>query len=184
MSELLTHYRIPEIPLTRFYHLLEGIYRVLEIEHVTQELDPLYEIILRNHKKLNESQCLDIIDLNQEKLNDNIALLHYDLATCFPGWARIGRYSDLVNLDNNQILVWKSPFAVERTSMKLLQDFRISGKMVYMVGFGSTEFENLSVKEAYYLLSGRVDFWDDLKATLTYIFTTYKTYSALREAMS
>ena len=159
---------------------------MLDSDYSPNELDPLYELVVRSHKGLSESQYreMEMIHLNQEALADHIALLHYDLAACFPGWARIGRYSDLVSADSSKIIVWKSPFVVERASTKLLQDFRISGKEVYMVGFDSTEFENLTVKEAYHLLSGRENFWDDLQSSLTYILKTYKTYAALRDELT
>ena len=54
-----------------------------------------------------------------------------------------------------------------------------------MVGFDrADDFRPLSVKDAYHLLSGRPTFWADLQSTISYIFTNYKTYSALVEEIT
>jgi hypothetical protein len=46
-------------------------------------------------------------------------------------------------------------------------------------GEKSNDLENLTVRGAYHLLSGRYGFLDDLMKTLKYIFTTFKTHSDL-----
>lgn len=178
-TPFLTNYRIPEIPVHRFCHLLEGIYQVLERGET--EGDPLYEIILRAHKGLQEHEYREreTVRASHFDLVDNIALLYYDLPVCFPGWSRRGRYSDIVSDDDMNVIVWKNPFAVMRSSHKELIEYRISGKEVYTVGVEGNDFRPLSVKEAYHLLSGRPTFWDDLQSTLSYIFTNYKTYSSV-----
>lgn len=179
-TPFLANYRIPEIPVHRFCHLLEGIYRVLERGET--EGDPLYDIVLRAHRGLQDRENLRA---NHIDLTENIALLHYDLAVCFRGWSRRGRHSDIVSDDDMKVIVWKSPFVIMRATPKQLLEYRISGKEVYMVGFDRPDdFRPLSVKEAYYLLSGRPTFWADLQSTLSYIFTKYKTYSALVEEIT
>jgi len=184
MHLLQANYRIPEIPLSRFCQLLEGIYSVLEREG--GKVDPLYEIVVRSHKDLSQEhfRLIETLHLNKEELVDYIGLLHFDLASCFPGWARIGRYSDLIHVDGKQIIVWKSPYVVQRSSLTQLQEYRISGKEVYMVGFTErTEFEHIDINEAYYILSGRPTFWADVQKTLSYILSTCKTYSELKQAI-
>jgi hypothetical protein len=179
-TPFLTNYRIPEIPVHRFCHLLEGIYRVLERGETGG--DPLYDIVLRAHRGLQDRENLRASHVD---LTDNIALLHYDLAVCFRGWSRRGRHSDIVSDDDMKVIVWKSPFVVMRATHKQLFEYRISGKEVYMVGYDrADDFRALSVKEAYHLLSGRTTFWTDLQSTLSYIFTNYKTYSALIEEIT
>lgn len=183
-TPFLTNYRIPEIPVHRFCHLLEGIYQVLERGET--EGDPLYEIILRAHKGLQEHEYREreTVRASHFDLVDNIALLHYDLAVCFPGWSRRGRHSDIVSDDDMNVIVWKNPFAVMRSSHKELIEYRISGKEVYTVGVEGNDFRALNVKEAYHLLSGRPTFWADLQSTLSYIFTNYKTYSAVLDEIT
>jgi hypothetical protein len=184
-TPFLTNYRIPEIPVHRFCHLLEGIYRVLERGET--EGDPLYDIVLRAHRGLHEHEYREreILRASHVDLVDNIALLHYDLAVCFRGWSRRGRHSDIVSDDDMKVIVWKSPFVPMRATQKQLLEYRISGKEVYMVGYDRPDdFRPLSVKEAYHLLSGRSTFWADLQSTLSYIFTNYKTYSALVEEIT
>lgn len=179
-TPFLANYRIPEIPVHRFCHLLEGIYRVLERGETG--VDPLYDIVLRAHRGLQDRENARASHVD---LVDNIALLHYDLAVCFRGWSRRGRHSDIVSDDDMKVIVWKSPFVIMRATPKQLLEYRISGKEVYMVGFDRPDdFRPLSVKEAYYLLSGRPTFWADLQSTLSYIFTKYKTYSALVEEIT
>ena len=173
-TPFLTNYRIPEIPVHRFCHLLEGVYRVLEGGET--EGDPLHEIVLRAHRELQERET---VRASHADLANNVALIHYDLPVCFPGWSRRGRYSDIVSDDDMKVIVWKNPFAAMRTSHKELIEYRISGKEVYTVGFEGDDFRPLSVKDAYHLLSGRPTFWDDLQSTLSYIFTNYKTYSSV-----
>jgi hypothetical protein len=179
-TPFLANYRIPEIPVHRFCHLLEGIYQVLERGETGG--DPLYDIVLRAHRGLEHEYRERA---NHADLTENIALLHYDLAVCFRGWSRRGRHSDIVSDDDMKVIVWKSPFVVMRATQKQLLEYRISGKEVYMVGYDRPDaFLHLSVKEAYYLLSGRPTFWADLQNTLSYIFTNYKTYSAVIEEIT
>jgi hypothetical protein len=179
-TPFLANYRIPEIPVHRFCHLLEGIYRVLERGET--EGDPLYDIVLRAHRGLQDR---DNLRANHADLTENIALLHYDLAVCFRGWSRRGRHSDIVSDDDMKVIVWKSPFVIMRATQKQLLEYRIGGKEVYMVGYDMPDdFRPLSVKEAYHLLSGRPTFWADLQSTLSYIFTNYKTYYALIEEIT
>lgn len=180
-TPFLANYRIPEIPVHRFCHLLEGIYRVLERGETVG--DPLYDIVLRAHRGLQDHEYRE--RASHVDLTENIALLHYDLAVCFRGWSRRGRHSHIVSDDDMKVIVWKSPFVIMRATQKELLEYRISGKEVYMVGFDRPDaFLHLSVKEAYYLLSGRPTFWADLQSTLSYIFTNYKTYSAVLEEIT
>jgi hypothetical protein len=166
--------------------MLEGVYRVLESDCEPEKNDVLHTFAVRAFKGLTEEQYIEQerARLRHESLADNIALLHYDLATCFPGWYRRGRYSDIVRDDDTMMIVWNSPFVLQRTSPKQLQEYKIRGTCVFTVGFDKTEFEDVSVREAYHLLSGRYEFWDDLKNTLTYIFTTFKTHAELLEEIS
>lgn len=181
-TPFLTNYTIREIPVHRFCHLLEGVYQVLEREYEPEKNDILHKIALRAHTGLTEEQYTE-----QEKardrhddLADNIALLHYDLASCFPRWYRRGRYSDIARDDDSELIVWKSPFVMQRESPKQLLEYKISGTRVYTVGFDKADgFEKVSVKDAYYLLSGRVNFLEDLQKTLEYIFTHFKTHAEL-----
>jgi len=173
---------IREIAVHRFCHLLEGVYDVLERSYELEKNDILYKIALRSHKGLTEEQYTEQETARErhDDLADRIALLHYDLGACFRGWYRRGRYSDIVTEDDSRLIVWNSPFAEQRTSLKQLQEYKISGTEIYMVGFDkSDDFRHVSVRGAYHLLSGRVNFFDDLMKTLKYIFTNFKTHADL-----
>jgi len=181
-TPFLTNYTIPEIPVHRFCHLLEGVYGVLERSYEPEKNDILHKIALRAHKGLTEEQYneQERARVRHEDLADNIALLHYDLAACFPGWYRRGKYSDIVREDESKLIVWNSPFIQQRTSPKQLYEYKISGTEVYMVGFDrSDDFQHVTVRGAYQLLSGRYTFWDDLMKTLRYIFANFKTHADL-----
>jgi len=181
-TPFLTNYSIREIPVHRFCHLLQGVYQVFERDYPPEKNDILHKIALRAHKGLTEEQYNEQERARErhDDLADCIALLHYDLAVCFSGWYRRGRYSDIAKDDDSQLIVWKSPFILERTSSKELLEYRIRGTRVFRVGFEKSEhFEDLTVRGAYHLLSGRYSFLDDLMKTLKYIFTTFKTHADL-----
>ena len=182
---LMTNYNIREIPVHRFCHLLEGVYRVLESDCEPEKNDVFHKIAVRAHKGLSEDQYheQERARIRHDALADNIALLHYDLAVCFPGWYRRGRYSDIVKDDDSMLIVWKSPFVVERAHMKQLEEYKISGTRIFTVDCAKTGFEDISVRGAYHLLSGRYEFWDELLKTLKFIFANYKTYAELMEAL-
>jgi hypothetical protein len=186
-TPFLTNYLIRDIPVHRFCHLLEGVYQVLEREYPPKKNDPLHKNVLMAYKGLSEEQYKE-----QEKardrhddLADNIAMLHYDLASCFSGWYRRGKYSDIAKEDDSMLIVWNNPFVVQRTSPKQLLEYKIRGTRVFTVGFDKAdEFENLSVREAYHLLSGTYSFYDNLQDTLIYIFTHFKTHAELIQEIS
>jgi hypothetical protein len=173
---------IREIPVHRFCHLLEGVYRVLERSYELEKNDILHKIAVRAHKGLTEEQYIEQETARErhDDLADCIALLHYDLAVCFPGWYRRGRYSDIVKDDDSELIVWKSPFVLERTSPNQLLEYKIRGTRVFRVGFEkSPDLEDLTVRGAYHILSRRYNFFDDLMKTLKYIFTNFKTHADL-----
>lgn len=186
-SPFLTNYRIPEIPVHRFCHLLEGIYSVLERKYLSQTVDPLYEIVVRNHRKMSHDEYTQEENAyqNHEGLADAIAGFHYDLAGCFSGWSRRGRYSDIISDDGTKLVVWKNKFVVQRPGQELL-DCIIQGKEVYMVQFDISPdgIRQLDMTDGYSLLSGRSTFLYDLRKTMSYIFTHHKTYRSLLNEIS
>ena len=166
MTPFLDHYRVREIPVHRFCHLLREIYDVL-----TKRADPLVETIWCGFTEVEEPAFL---------LREAVEELHMNLAECFLGWVGVDSYLDVVNERMKVQIAWKSPFRTDDDERNRLQGACINGYTVYVVNDdGTPDLKGISLQKAYEILSGRESFWKDLKSTLLYIFKTFKTYHAL-----
>ena len=205
VSAFLSNYLVREIPVHRFCHLLRGIYDVLEKKNTSDSTpDVSLQAVLINFRGMTAEDFAkeETSRLFQKALEGKMGTFHQELAGCFPGWRSLatggeGTGLDVQKEDGTEIMEWKNKHnTVNSGSAKAvvdkLMDCHIRGMKAHFVQVqcGRTvprhgappEINVMNGQQAYAYLSGRETFFDDLNATLAYIFKNHKTYvSVLKE---
>lgn len=198
-------YKIPEISLHDFIVCCKDIYRVIEDQHKSKSSeDPFLKAVVLGHSNLSEEvwHNLERARLTQKALEMKMGDFHEELMGKFPGYETYpnGHETgcDVGKKDGTEVLEIKNRHNTVKGSdgihiVRRLEEEIESGKMAIFVQvncpgekvnrFGTPSTSNIFIwngQEAYTHLSKRESFFDDLLATVQYVFLHFKTYVALQ----
>ncbi len=206
MNTLPKWYAIREISMPSFVKCLKPLYSVLEEKHTSKSNeDPFLKSVLMGFGSMTEEtwKKAEKARLYQKALEGKMGDFHEELMGKFPGYQTYptGHESgcDVGSLDDTTVIEVKNRDNTMNSSsgksvIANLVRNKEKGRRAILVEvncpngkvarFGAPpSLEILNGQQAYKLLSGRDDFFEDLNRTLQHVFANFKTHSALAEAV-
>jgi len=198
-------YKIPEISPNNFLIAIKPIFQALKVEIKSRNSktdDKFMKTIIMSYYNWSQEDWLKHEHLRnlQKVLEMNMGDFHETLAGYFKGYknVKVGHVSgcDVIKEDGTEVWEWKNKentmnHDAKKSVFKKLNDNASNGKKAYLVFVNAwtkmkkqDNFEILSGKEAYKMLSGRESFYTDLMDTLQVIFQNYKTFIELQNALT
>lgn len=191
-------YKIPEINISIFIDLLKGIYEVLEEKNKPKSEEDVFarecwssyyditkEAVDEERKRVQKEKAFTM------KLGD----FHQDLMGSFSGWENykkghetgcdVGKIDGtcIAEIKNNKNTMNSS--SQESVINKLKKQKELGKRAILVIVNGGIQQKDkdgviwMSGRDFYTELSGRIEFFDDLRLTLSHVFKNFKTYSSL-----
>ena len=198
MTTLPNWYKIPEIPIVRFSHLLKPLYDIIECKKVSKSaLDPFSQQANMSFHNISREEWVQ----NQKKIQNEhswtmgFGYFHQNLMGSFPGWkiyktgCDIGKEDDtcVVEVKNNTNTMNSS--SRESVLKKLMKQLELGKRSLLVIVNGDIKesrkdgIEIISGRQFYAELSGRPNFIDDLLTTVNESFSRYKSFKCLELAV-
>ena len=200
-------YKIPEIPKAGFLRAVKPLYDVLEDKKKPTGGDDVFlKAIMAAHTGMTPEQwaAAEAARRHQKVLEMKMGDFHEEILGLFAGYRNLplGHDSgcDVMKEDGSQFLEVKNRDNTMNSGsaesvVRKLTALADAGKQAILVlinckakkapRFKAPESVGvLTGREAYAKLSGRETFFDDLNATLSWCFATYKTHAELSAALS
>ena len=191
-------YKIREIDFIHFKKLLQPIYNILKKKNThIHSKDPFLQNIWSqyyNTNFLSDYQNTQSI----RSLSMVLGHLHENIIACFPNWEKIYRHKtkcDIIGYNGRIVVEIKNNVNTmnsdsKRSVLMKLHSHIIekNGNKAFLVIINNCKkpkqiLDNgiviYSGETFYHIISNRVDFFNDLLYTLTYIFSNYKTFNQL-----
>jgi hypothetical protein len=193
-----TWYKIPEIDIRIFVSLLKGLYEVLEEKNKPKSEEDVFarECWSSYYDITKEEVDEERKRVQKEKaFTMNLGYFHQDLMGSFSGWENykkghetgcdVGKTDGtcVAEVKNNKNTMNSS--SQESVLNKLKRQKELGKRAILVIvngGIPQKEKDGIlwmSGLDFYTELSGRAEFFDDLRLTLSYVFKNYKTYSSL-----
>lgn len=204
----LSWYKITEIAFSDFVLCCKDIYSVIEEQHKSKSSeDPFLKAVVLGHGNLSEESWneLERVRLAQKALEMKMGDFHEELIGKFAGYETYpnGHETgcDVGKKDKTEVFEVKNRHNTVKGSdgkyiVSRLQKEADSGKKAVFVQincpdgkvsrFGAPSTTNVSIwngKETYAYLSKRESFFDDLLATIKYVFLHFKKYDDLKKLL-